>query len=73
MAHSMRTLGNVDWGCHGSSATSMVYFNSATKARTYIAWNPLPGAENVQFYEGTKLLGSMLAAPGTITSSNTLQ
>ena len=40
MAHSTRTLGEVDWACHGSSPTSMVYKNPATKARTYIVWNP---------------------------------
>ena len=68
MAQSMRTLGTIDWNCHGSSATSLVYFNSVTKTHSYVVWNPLPKPATVQFYEGSKRLGQMTADPQSITS-----
>jgi len=69
MAHAMTALGHVDWTCHGSSATSMVYLNDATKAHTYVAWNPLATPQTVRFYEGATLLGQMVAAPQALTSN----
>ncbi|HWB57956.1 MAG TPA: glycosyl hydrolase [Chthoniobacteraceae bacterium] len=67
-AHSMISLGLVDWKSHGSSATSMVYYNDQTKKHTYIAWNPLAQPEKVTFYEGDKVVDEMTAAPQALTS-----
>ena len=67
-AHSMETLGLVDWKCHGTSPTSMAFYNDKTKVHTYIAWNPLPQAEAVTFYEGTTPVAQMNAAPQTLSS-----
>ena len=72
MTHSLKSLGLVDWTCHGDSATSMVYFNDSTKTRTYVVWNPLTKPVTVQFYEGDKLLGQTVAAPQIITSTTKL-
>jgi endoglucanase Acf2 len=67
-AHSMISLGLVDWKCHGSSPTSMVYYNDKTKQRTFIAWNPLAEPEKVTFYEGTNVINEVTAAPQSLTS-----
>ncbi|HEY0257172.1 MAG TPA: glycosyl hydrolase, partial [Candidatus Methylacidiphilales bacterium] len=72
MAHSMAALGHIDWSCHGDSATTMVYLNDATKTRTYVAWNPLPQSQTVKFFEGSKPLGQMVAAPQSLSSDATL-
>lgn len=72
MSHSMSALGHVDWSCHGDSATAMVYVNDATKARTYVAWNPLSTPQTVQFYDGATPLGEMVAAPQSVTGTATL-
>lgn len=72
MAHSMKTLGLVDWKCHGDSATSMVFLNDSTQTRTYVAWNPLTKPQNVRFYEGDKLLGQMIAGPQSLASATRL-
>lgn len=72
-AHAMRSLGLVDWNCHGSSPTSMVYQDPATKKHTYLVWNPSAKAENVKFYLGAKELGSLNAAPHALTSASSLQ
>jgi endoglucanase Acf2 len=71
-AHSMMNIGRVDFTAHGNDATSMVYVNDATKTRTYIVWNPSIAPETVQFFEGTKPLGMLVAGPQTITSATTL-
>jgi endoglucanase Acf2 len=68
LAHSMETLGLVDWKCHGTSPTSMVYYNDKTKVRTFIVWNPLPQAEPVTFYEGNTPVAQMNAAPQALSS-----
>ena len=64
----MISLGLVDWKCHGSSPTSMVYYNDKTKQRTFIAWNPLPQPEPVTFFEGDNQILQLTAAPQTLTS-----
>jgi len=71
-AHSMRRLGLVDWDCHGSSSTSMVYKNAATKTRTFIVWNPSTKPEAVSFYERGKMIGQLIAAPQALTSADHL-
>ncbi len=71
-AHTLKTIGHVDWSCHGNSATSMVYVNDATKTRTYVAWNPSTTPQTVQFYEGDKPLGQMIAAPQAVTGTASL-
>ena len=55
-ASALRDLGRVDWTCHGSSPTSMVYANDGDRTRTFIAWNPTAKPQTVQFFEGTKPL-----------------
>lgn len=71
MAHSMRSLGRVDWTCHATSATSMVYINDATHTRTCVVWNPLPAAQTVEVYQepGHRLLGKVDASPQSLTSA----
>jgi endoglucanase Acf2 len=71
-AHSMRKLGLVDWTCHGTSPTSMVYHNDTDKSRTFVVWNPTTTAQTVKFYEGDKLLGELAAPPQALTSANEL-
>jgi endoglucanase Acf2 len=67
-AHALRGLGRVDWACHGSSPTSMLYAAGpgadqagadqagAAKAggggRTLVAWNPSAKAQTVEFFGG---------------------
>ena len=72
LAHSMRALGRVDWTCHTSSPTSMVYINDATHTRTYIVWNPSLAPQTVAVYESGKVIGKILAAPQSLTSVNKL-
>ena len=71
-AHALRDLGRVDWTCHGSSPTSMVYANEATKTRTFIAWNPTAKPQTVQFFEGGKPLGKLEVPPYRLASTSTL-
>jgi len=71
-AHALRELGRVDWACHGSSPTSMVYANEAKKTRTFIAWNPSAKAQTVQFFAGGKPLGKLAVAPYSLMSTSTL-
>jgi hypothetical protein len=71
-AHAMRNLGLVDWTCHGSSPTSMVYQDPATKRRTFVVWNPTSHSETVQFYAGDRAIGQLVAAPHALTSAGTL-
>jgi len=59
-ASALRDLGRVDRTCHGSSPTSMVYVNPATRARTLVAWNPTAKAQAVEFFEGRKLIGKVM-------------
>jgi endoglucanase Acf2 len=69
-AHSMISLGLVDWKCHGSSPTSMVYYNDKTKQHTYIAWNPLAQPEKVTFYDDkSNVVEELTAAPQSLTSA----
>jgi len=71
-AHAMQTLGRVDWTCHTSIPTSMVYINDQTKTRTYVVWNPSTTTQAVNVYEGTKLIGHLTAAPQKTTAVNRL-
>jgi endoglucanase Acf2 len=71
-AHALRGLGRADWACHGSSPTSMVYANEATKTRTFIVWNPTAKVQTVQFFEGGKPLGKMEVAPHGLMSTSAL-
>ncbi|MCX5683927.1 MAG: glycosyl hydrolase, partial [Planctomycetota bacterium] len=71
-ASALRGLGRVDWNCHGSSPTSMVYSSEAARARTFIAWNPTAKAQTVLFFEGAKPLGKLAVAPYSLVSSSTL-
>jgi hypothetical protein len=68
MAHAMRRLGRVDWTCHTSSPTSMVFIEPATKTRTYAVWNPRPTPTTVDVYERDKRIGQMTAAAQTLTA-----
>jgi hypothetical protein len=72
MAHSMRSLGRVDWTCHTTSPTSTVYINDKTKTRTYVVWNPLPTQQPVDVYENGKNIGRLMAAPQSLTSTGTI-
>jgi len=67
LAHSTRMLGQVDWACHTSSPTSMVYIDPGTGARSYVVWNPQPKPRTVDVYENGKRIGQMVAAPQSLT------
>jgi endoglucanase Acf2 len=68
-ASALRDLGRVDWTCHGSSPTAMVYANEAKKTRTFIAWNPTAKPQTVQFFEGNKPLEKLEVPPHSLASS----
>ena len=68
-AHALSELGRVDWTCHGSSPTSMVYVNEATGIRTFVAWNPTAAAQSVEFFQEGKPLGTMPVPPCSISST----
>jgi len=67
LTHATRMLGQVDWSCHTSSPTSMVYIDPATKTRSYLVWNPQPKPRTVDVYENGKRIGQMVAAPQSLT------
>jgi hypothetical protein len=67
-AHALRRLGRVDWTCHTSSPTSMVFIDPATRTRTCAVWNPRPTPRTVGVYELGKRIGRMVAAPQTVTA-----
>ena len=71
-ASALTDLGRVDWTAHGNSPASVVYANEAKKTRTFIAWNPTAMPQTVQFFEGTKRLGKLEAAPHSIASASRL-
>ena len=58
-SHALSDLGRVDWTCHGSSPTSMVYVSQTTRVRTLIAWNPTASPQTVEFFEGGKSIGKL--------------
>jgi endoglucanase Acf2 len=62
-ASALRDLGRVDWTCHGSTPTSMVYANQARKTRALLAWNPTAKPQTVQFYQGEKALANLEVPP----------
>jgi endoglucanase Acf2 len=69
MAHSMRGLGLVDWACHTSSPTSMVFLNKETNTRTAVVWNPHAAEQSVTVYENGKPIGEITAKPQALTSA----
>jgi endoglucanase Acf2 len=66
-ARALRDLGRVDWTCHGTSPTAMVYVNAGK--RTFIAWNPSSKPQSVQFLESGKLLVKLEVAPHSVAST----
>ena len=68
-ASALRDLGRVDWACHGTSPTSMVYANEATKTRTLVAWNPTATPQAVEFFEGAKPIGKLQVPAHSIKSA----
>ena len=72
-ASALAELGRVDWTCHGTSPTSMVYANPGKNTRTLIAWNPTAKPQNVQFFEGTKLVGELEVQPHSIAHASSLK
>lgn len=69
-ASALADLGRVDWACHGTSPTSMIYTHSQRKTRTLIAWNPSPKVQAVQFFEGNRLIGELQVPPHSIASKS---
>ena len=72
-AASLLSLGRPDFTSHLASPTSMVYVNDATKARTFLVWNPLTKPQAVKAYVAGKLAGQVVAAPGGLTAVTSLQ
>ena len=69
-ASFMKQAGSVDWTCHGSSPTSMVYAKDGK--RTFIAWNPTAKDQKVEFFDGSKALGKLDVKPYSIGSATEL-
>ena len=69
-ASFMQQAGSVDWTCHGSSPTSMIYAKDGK--RTFIAWNPTTKPQTVEFFEGSKSLGKLEVKPNSIGSATQL-
>ena len=46
-AHANRHLGARQWDWHLSLGTGAVYYNTDTKIRSYVAYNPLPTPQTV--------------------------
>ncbi|MEZ0264614.1 MAG: glycosyl hydrolase [Phycisphaerae bacterium] len=66
-AHALKELGRVDFACHASSPTAAVYVNEATKARTLVAWNPTGKPATVNFFDGSKRIGTLQTPAGGMT------
>ncbi len=71
LTHSTRMLGQVDWACHTSSPTSMVYVDGGG-TRSYVVWNPQAKPRTVDVYENGKAIGQMVAAPQSLTRATRL-
>ena len=69
-ASFLKQSGLVDWTCHGSSPTSMIYVKDGK--RTFVAWNPTAKAQTVEFFEGDKPLGKLVVKPNDIAGSTQL-
>jgi hypothetical protein len=67
-AAALKTLGWVDWRCHGTSPVSMVYRNPEGGVRTMVAWNPGAEVRTVKFFEGKKQIGELSVPPRTMGS-----
>jgi endoglucanase Acf2 len=62
-ASALAELGRVDWSCHASSPTAMVFSSPATAQRTLVAWNPANQPQTVAFFEGAKPIGTLTVPP----------
>jgi len=67
-ARALSGLGRVDWNCHSSSPTALVYVNETRQTRTGVAWNPTAQPRTVKFFAGPRLLRQFEAPPYSITS-----
>jgi endoglucanase Acf2 len=72
-AHALRRLGRVDWAVHADSPTATTYFNEATKARTFVAWNPSDKARTVTFFAEGKSLGRATIPPRSLIGVDKLE
>ncbi len=72
-AQAYRQLGTRVAEAHGSIPTSAVYFNRATKTKTYTAYNPGSAPADVIFTEQGQAVGHLTVPPGQTISSNTLK
>jgi hypothetical protein len=62
-AHALKALGRVDWAVRADCPTATAYLRSATKTRTFAAWNPTDKERTVTFYENGKALGRITVPP----------
>jgi endoglucanase Acf2 len=67
MAHSMQSMGKVDWDSRTDFPTSMVYIDDATKTRHILVWNPSATAAQVAVYEHGKKTSELSADPQALT------
>ncbi len=70
-ASALTELGRVDWSCHGSSPTAMVYAHPVTKRRTLVAWNPTAQPQTVRFVSGSKPIGQLTVPPHSLSRAVT--
>lgn len=71
MAHSYRSLGDIEWDYHMSLPTSCVYKNSKTGAISYVVFNPGESTE-VAVYRDGKRIGHIHAAGHELTKATGL-
>jgi endoglucanase Acf2 len=72
-AHALKTLGRVDWSVHADSPTATAYLNAATKARTFVAWNPTDRPRTVTFFADGKPLGRATVPARRLLGFNALE
>jgi endoglucanase Acf2 len=63
LAHTNRTLGNIQWDTTMSLPISRTYFNPKTQTTTYIAFNPTDSAQIAQVFKDGKKIGTLKVPP----------
>jgi len=65
-------LGTIQWPYHNEHPTSTVYFNTNTAQFAHVVYNPKTYYQVATVYSNATAIGSILAAPGELTSESTL-
>ena len=70
--HANRTLGAIQWDATISLPLSRVYFNSATKTTTYIAFKPTDAPQIAHVYKAGREIGTMRVPPRQLVTTRAL-